>query len=459
MNSQSPTNDEKVFVMESLFTQGGECQCVYPDECGDAGGCGLGISAVDLATPFGFGHARFFNERLISTCDPECEPVNFDFGNGYNWLASDWPYVLDKCGPPVIVVLPPRRMLRFCINETTPYGEYDYVYKAGGCGDCPDPGFADPKEERSADQLRYEFFYAEDQFTLKDADGSIWRFLGFRPDRAERGRFKSFESGSLKAEVTAYTSEGHIGHVHLSEEKIGEGDLSYSYALGSDGVERLTRVEYTGPTVDGKEAHLAVEYTYYGSGDPHGSLGDLKTATQEQFLGGAWVATDTWYYRYTNVDGAHRVRFPFDPEAFERLKSDPAVSDPLTASDAKASEYANRWLEYDASARVNWESILGSPETTFSYEDGDQSDSDFNAFKLKTVATRSDGLVRTTYRNFHRQLLLEETKESASATESFLDYRQYDGDGNLVLHATPAALAGYSVSGYTVAPQYRSEGG
>ena len=37
--------------------------------------------------------------------------------------------------------------------------------------------------------------------------------------------------------------------------------------------------------------------------------------------------------------------------------------------------------------------------------------------------------------------------------------REYDSDGNLVLHATPSAVEGYSVQGYNLVPTYRSEGG
>jgi hypothetical protein len=104
--------------------------------------------------------------------------------------------MLDKCGPPVFAVVPPRDTLRFCINRITPGGdygepeEYEYVLLPGGCSDCPGTGFAGPKEDWSADQLRHRLSYAEDQFTL---NGSIWRFVGFDPARKERGRFRSFQ--------------------------------------------------------------------------------------------------------------------------------------------------------------------------------------------------------------------------------------------------------------------------
>jgi hypothetical protein len=63
------------------------------------------------------------------------------------------------------------------------------------------------------------------------------------------------------------------------------------------------------------------------------------------------------------------------------------------------------------------------------------------------------------YTSFRNQPLLEEFKESASSAESLLEYRECDSDGNLTLHATPSALEGYSLSGFAIEPEYKSEGG
>lgn len=78
-------------------------------------------------------------------------------------------------------------------------------------------------------------------------------------------------------------------------------------------------------------------YSYYGSEDDFGSLGDLRTATRQvwQTAGsssssssedGAWSDVGTQYYRYYQ-DGdthgsAHDLKFICKPEAFAKLSAD-----------------------------------------------------------------------------------------------------------------------------------------
>ena len=129
-------------MLNSMHTEGKKCQCVYPSDCG-LGGCALhcrtGIGVTDLETNGLLNQSRFFSEELRSTCCDPCEQVNFDFGNGYNWLVSAWPYVTDHNGPPVLVVLPPRAPLRFCVTgaDVQCLGEGSYMYQPN-C-DCADP--------------------------------------------------------------------------------------------------------------------------------------------------------------------------------------------------------------------------------------------------------------------------------------------------------------------------------
>jgi len=133
------------------------------------------------------------------------------------------------------------------------------------------------------------------------------------------------------------------------------------------------------------------------------------------------------------------------PEQYERLAADPAVSDPFTASNTKVAEYAATYFEYDSDGEVSLRKEAGSLATTFQSTTSDYDGTDHNQWKYKTVETRGDGGVRTRYENFRSQPILEEFKESVSATESILEYREYNSNGSLTLHATSSALASYSV--------------
>ena len=58
--------------------------------------------------------------------------------------------------------------------------------------------------------------------------------------------------------------------------------------------------------------------------------------------------------RYYTEDGGTGVedglKFMLKPAAFARLKNDPDIADPLTASDEKLAQYADFYYEYDPKA-------------------------------------------------------------------------------------------------------------
>src|SRR5690606_15342390 len=95
-----------------------------------------------------------------------------------------------------------------------------------------------------------------------------------------------------------------------------------------------------------------VVYTYYETGDTHGSPGDLQTATVQIYQSGAWQDYETGYYRYYldgDPDGfAHGLKYALGPAAFQRLADDPAVTDPLTATDAQVAAHADFQFQYNA---------------------------------------------------------------------------------------------------------------
>ncbi len=454
--------------MESKHTIGYEVQCAYPEDCGQGGcgsDCGPNVGATDLEAAGAISGFRTFSDKLISTCLPRCEEVNFDFGLGYNWLASAWPFVLDRCGGPWYVVLPPRKVLRFCLSQ-----DGCAICSPGGCEDCPGDPVGDGP---SGDQLRYRLFYEEDDFILKEDSGGTWKFVGFCGASAAPGRFKSYESAGYSAQVEDYTSFGHIKKIQFAGCG-ATGCYQYEYQVFADGVERLVTAVHYRADKDGQEQPVRrALYTYTGgsagssgssgssaasgsssssgsSGAPE-TGGDLETVTLQDYLDGQWVTIGTYYYRYEILaNGAHRIKHVVEPEAYQRLVDDPGVIVPFTASDEKVAEYATKSFRYDANGDLI-EEVAGGVTTTFSYAEGTASDG-YNNWKRRTVETQASGSQVVTFTNFNGDTLLREVKESPTAQESAIDYYQYDAKGNLTLHSTPAAVEsyGYTTSGLNI---------
>ena len=59
-----------------------------------------------------------------------------------------------------------------------------------------------------------EYVTADDEFVFTEGQ-HVWTFAGFRPDRVEKGRFKSYEFGGRKAEAVGYTDFGHITRINF----------------------------------------------------------------------------------------------------------------------------------------------------------------------------------------------------------------------------------------------------
>ena len=101
-------------------------------------------------------------------------------------------------------------------------------------------------------------------------------------------------------------------------------------------------------------------YTYYSSGDEHGTAGDLRTATEQILSGTRWVDHDTSYYRYYlagETNGfAHGIKYSLGPDAFARLQEE--VGDPFLATNAQVAQYADNYYEYDADQRVTKSVVL-----------------------------------------------------------------------------------------------------
>ena len=199
----------------SSTVQPNKCICVVPD-CGPCD-CGAPVGGPGFSS---FGHHLHYAPNIYATqSDPLLAKTSYDFGAGYNWLNSAWPYVTDlDVGPtnrPVVVVMPPGTPLWF-----------DVV------GDA-----------YAARQGKHKLTYAANGFILTSPDGGRWTFLGFAPGTVAKGRLLSFTTpGGLTTSVTGYTETGHILGISTTY-TTAEGNTvaeSYEYSYSDDnGHERL----------------------------------------------------------------------------------------------------------------------------------------------------------------------------------------------------------------------------
>jgi len=379
------------------------------------------VLAVDDLASGGFGmpwgHRRSYNNQLSE---------NYDFDNGYNWMVSQWPYLVEEnAGDTIAVVFDGNRAYWF-----DRVGGF-YVARYGA---------------------KETFFHdaANEVFRLVSTDGTTWEFHDFWQYTLPQGAFRrAIAPGGQVTEVIAYNDLEQIADVrrsHTAEGRTTTESYLYSYVAGGENATRLEHVTLRRRVDDGEWQNLQrVCYTYYASGDDHGSLGDLKTAAQQGPSGESWSDGDTHYYRYYldsagGVGFAHGLKYALDPAAYAALCADAEVADPLAASDSKVAQYARYSFEYDADRRVTKERVYGaSRQYEFSYTAGTHADGP-NQWKQKTVETLPDGSQQVIYTNYLGQVLV---KELRAGSDRWIHYRQYNEDGNLVIEANPSAVLGY----------------
>ena len=368
--------------------------------------------AVDDLSSQGFGspwgHRRSYSNQI---------PYNYDFGNGYNWLVENWPYLVQKDANTIAVIYQSQKAFWFTWDGST------YVAQHGA------------QQTLVHDQ-------ANNVFIMTDPDGQVWQFQDFDQYQYPEGLFKQATSpGGIVTAVTQYSGV-QIGEVQRSYQENGHTLVEsylYTYIANGENIDRLESVTLRRKTDDGPWDDLRrVRYTYYASNQPFGSPGDLETAVRQVLVGTTWVDADTSYYRYYQAGDAngfeHGLKFILEPDAFAELAADPDVADPLAASDAKLAQYASYYYEYDASRRVVAESVAGgSREFTYAYTSGPSS-SDYNQWATKTVESRPDGSQKIVYTNFIGSVILQELN---SGTDQWVQYYQYDSEGRLIQSGSP----------------------
>ena len=115
--------------------------------------------------------------------------------------------------------------------------------------------------------------------------------------------------------------------------------------------------------------------------------------------------------------------------------------------------YADEYFEYDENERITVHVLAGgSSQYTLEYED--RSDCPgyvpgYNSWEVKTVETRPGGSQNIYYSNYVGQWIV---KELRAGSDRWIEYKEYDEDGQVVLHAMPSAVEDYTVDSRASAP-------
>jgi len=302
---------------------------------------------------------------------------------------------------------------------------------------------------------------AAGRYRFTNLDGGIIEF------RDDTGMFvRHVDAAGNTIEVTGAYSNGYnftaVQRTYQDGGSLVTEQYNYDFTT-PDYDALLSRVTLRRKLDGGAWQNVArASYTYYADGAAHGEMGDLATATTEAWNGSAWDETGTTMYRYYKIAPtassssssssnssssggagyleAHLLKYVVNPESYQRLASDPDVTDPLTASDLKVAQYADLYFEYDSARRVVKERVQGGSRTfTYSYAESANADG-YNSWKYKTVETLPGGDQKIVYSNYAGQTMLV---VFTSGADQWCNFWKYDDDARVVLHANPSAVSGY----------------
>ena len=407
------------------------------------------LTAIDIPSVVGdpgFAHTRSFNNRLKS---------DWDSLNGFNWQIEQFPRVArpdTQSNDPndVYVSSPPK--LKFGVGGRKARSTIAR-YSNGGSGAQFNP-ISSPRARdtmnRDTVNSRYKFYNNRGAATVSR------EFHDFTTDK--KGTFhKSTDIYGFTNEVVSYL----FNKPSEMQRVVTVGGTTTTYSLLYDYFDaqhtnafKLRYVTLRKKVDTGSWVNIRrVGYVYYGAGESHGTLNDLKTATQAIPDGsGGWDDVATMYYRYYKDGdangGEHLLKYVVNPESYRRL--DDAVTDPLTASDSEVADHADLYFEYDSDNRVTKEVAKkgcggcsggggGTVGDTFVYGTPGSNPDDYNNWKHKTTVTHQDGSKTIVYTNHLGMPILKRYEDGANVWRRWF---QYSADGRVVLAAHPSAVGG-----------------
>ncbi len=414
---------------------GGSPDDLYKSTGGTTYGGGMlaSVSTVGIQSD-GFGMP--FGQQLYWTDQTDFAASGV---NGNGWVNTDLPSIQQLSGGVIMAVQTAESAVWFQPNGhggyTTEFFLQDTLAPDGSSGD----------------------------FVETDSEGDQIRYYGFENTipASQRGQFKSFTdpSGNVIA-VTAHEPNGQIAQIQRSSTTNGvitTESLDYTYFATGPNAGLLLEVALSRQVGSGawNEIRQAV-YTYYDGTTANGNLNDLEMETVEDGFG---KVLDTSYYRYytPGESGGYvgGLKYALDPTAYARLA---AITNPLTATDAQVSQYADHYYQYDSNQRVT-ESINQSPDSengetgtyTYSYTSSSNPHG-YNSWQSKTVETLPDGNQNIVYTNYAGEVMLKvlndvnDPQDPTLQGKQWLTYYRYDGAGRVIEEAEPSAVTSYSDS-------------
>ncbi len=287
-------------------------------------------------------------------------------------------------------------------------------------------------------------------FTFYDSDQTVNGATA-----PEGGLKKEVAPSGATIQVTAWTTQAvdgidsQIKTVQYMTTPNGapyqERDFVWGTSGGAEG--HITSVTLWQLDGSAKTGVREMTYTYYNANDPSSSVqyglpGDLKTVLTQQWDAaanngaGAFVGTDTYYFRYYTDDSsghgfANGLERALLPNAYAALYT-ATNGDPEDASEAYIAGFTCYYYQYDANCRVSEEVVYGnSNQTDYTTTISGNADG-YNNWARKTVETDLDGAVTTTYTNYLGQTLLTDIDDSTSTPTHTITYNVYDENDNLV---------------------------
>jgi RHS repeat-associated protein len=386
----------------------------------------LEYQATDLSSD-GFGTP--WAQSRSWTNDPAYTANNT---NGFGWVDAQMPHLAPIAGGGLAVV-------ESGITAQT----FDLV----------DGSF----QERGGGHDALYFDTASGDYFLGDQAGNRFVFAGFGADVPAAGQGGLLSETDAAGNVTTVNrnADGTPAEV-LRSDSTASVTESFLYAYvpaGDANAGRLASVTLRRRAGAGDWAVVqSVAYAYYDGVEANGNLGDLKTAV---IYDAAGEELQTYYYRYYVAGEAggyqHGLKYVLEPTSFARLAA--AVADPFSAADAQIAPYADYFFQYDGQDRVSAEVAQGAGCSacsaglgtfTFSYTPS-ANPVGFNEWAMRTVETLPDGNQHIVYTNAYGEVMLLALKDVSSG-QQWVNFYEYNAQGQVVLAADPSAVAGYDDS-------------
>ncbi|MFL5241992.1 MAG: RHS repeat domain-containing protein [Gemmataceae bacterium] len=313
-------------------------------------------------------------------------------------------------------------------------------------------------------------------FSLTDSTGKVLKLYDFSTNNPtlQQGTLESStdQYGNVTS-VTSHAADGKITEVQ-SANTVGSTTItdSYLYSYFSSGANQnyLQNVTLRRKVNAGAWSTIRqTDYAYYDGVQAYGNLHDLQTAKVKDAAGNI---LDTKYFRYYLLGDANGyqsgLKYEFNPQSYARLAA--AYANPLTATDAQVSPYADLSFQYDSSKRVSQEIVQGDGSSlagsnvglgtySYSYTGGPGGGTtDYNAWATKTVETLPDGNQNSVYCNPFGEVMLKNYHDAVSGN-NWRTYYQYDTAGRVIEIAAPSAVTGYNDVQANLAVTFNSASG